>query len=195
MSEEIDPFVALRDTLEADLKDRGFQLDEHPPAEEPRIREKLSPKTSRDLSNLYDEFLMYYDYLSNDLTNSKVYYGVTKARLVKITAEVSSEAKKVAELTNPESRKNWVLTHPDVVQGTCDFLYYEQLVEATEERRRRISKSMDRIWRELLSRQSRPSRGREVPQNSYTPNTYKDKSDDEQPPQRRPRPFNLPRDS
>ena len=199
MSEaEDDPFVLLLDTLDADLKARGFNPSSSPPGEEPRIRGKLSKKTDIELSNMYDEFLEYFDYLSEDLTDLGVKHGVTKERLAKVRAAAAAEAVQHAGLKTQEARKNWVIVHPDVVQVTVDFQYFEQLVKAQTERSRRISKSMDRIWRELMSRKERTGRTREPPRggrsNRYTPDNYeRSENNDEQ--QHRPRPFNRPKRS
>lgn len=158
-----DPFFELKDTLDKDLSSQGFDPDKSPPGKEPRIRTKLSAKTSVQLRDLYDEFLGYYGYLTDVITRCVVFKDITKGRLVSEKARVTLAATKTATLKNAEARKAWVDCHPDVNAATCEYLYFKEMYEATEERRRKLSKSMDRIYRELLLREENSHASRSTP--------------------------------
>lgn len=118
------------------------------------------------MRDTYDEFLAYYKYLSDLLPRCTAFKEITKARQVVVRATALLDANKRQELGNSDSRKAWVETRPEVVTAVCEYLYFKSLYDATEERRHGLSKSMDRIYRELMlrsenseyDRQAKPTR-------------------------------------
>jgi hypothetical protein len=149
-----DAFLELRTRLEKDLRDTGFDPDTKPPFKEPRITFSLSELTDKDLRDQYDRFLRFYDYLTDEITRCEVYLGTTKARATTIFAAISLEVHEQKAYTNAETRKHAVLVHPSYLVAQKDFLYFNQLHSALEERRRKMSKSIDRIYREITFRMS-----------------------------------------
>ena len=147
-----DTFLELRTRLEKDLEKTGFSPEPSPPFKEPRIKNHLSESSDSELRNMYDDFLRFYDYLTDEITRCEVYLGTTKERANTIHAAISLEVAEQKQYTNAESRKNAVLVHPSYIVARKDFLYFNQLHAALEERRRKISKSIDRIYREITFR-------------------------------------------
>ena len=147
-----DPFLELREQLEGALVKTGFNPAPNPPSKEPRVVGSLSDASDRELKNLYDSFLAFYDYLTDELTRCEVYLETTKERADTVHASIILEANKQKELTNAEARKSYVITHPAHIAAKKDYLYFKQLYSAQEQRRKKMSKSMDRLYRELMLR-------------------------------------------
>ena len=150
-----DPFLELQETLEQDLAATGFRPGEEPSGGEPRITGRLSARSDVVLKDLYDDLLNFYDYLSDQITRFILRKDSAKARVTYIRALTTRNAP--SSLGNAEQRKAYVESHADVIAVICDHLYFKQMHESLEERRRKISKSIERIARELYSRNSRHS--------------------------------------
>ena len=148
----MEPFKKLRDQLIDDLGKTGFSPQTSPPCSEPRLQDKVSRMTEHDLKDLYDEFLAYYDYLTDQITKWEVYLGTTKEMADTVHGAVLLNVHKDKALKNAELRKAAVAVHPAYLAARKDYLYVKQMHSAQDERRRRISKSMDRIYRELMLR-------------------------------------------
>ena len=149
-----DAFLELRTRLEKDLRETGFNPEAKPPFSEPKITSPLSESSDKELRDQYDKFLRFYDYLTDEITRCEVYLGTTKERANTISAAISLEVQEQKNYTNAEARKNAVLVHPAYIIARTDFLYFNQLHSALEERRRKISKSIDRVYREITFRMS-----------------------------------------
>ena len=153
----VDIFLALKGKLERDLKATGFSPSKDPPKEtEPVIDKVLSKCTSTELRDLYDEFLMFYNYITDQITRCLCFLEVTKARQSQHHAEAMQEAHISKKLTNADLRKAYVETHGSYLAAKRDYLYFKQLLSAQEERRRKISKSMERISREIWLQTQEP---------------------------------------
>ena len=167
-------FVKLKETLIADLSKTGFKPQVTPPCEEPRLREKVSRLTEHELKDMYDEFLSYYDYLTDQITKWEVYLGTTKEMADVVHGAVLLEVYENKILKNAELRKAAVVVHPAYLSARKDYLYVKQMHSAQDERRKRISKSMDRIYRELMLRtQDDTGRSFETQRNSSVKNMFK----------------------
>ena len=167
-------FVKLKETLINDLGKTGFKPQSTPPSEEPRIRRKVSRMTAPELKDLYDEFLAYYDYLTDQITKWEIYLGTTKEMADTVHGAVLLEIHKDKDLKNAELRKAAVATHPAYLAARKDYLYVKQMHSAQDERRKRISKSMDRIYRELMLRtQDDAGRSFEAPRHPAVKNMFK----------------------
>jgi len=147
-----DIFLDLKSQLEADLKTTGFNPGTEPPQKEPEIITNLSELRVSSLKNLYDQYLIFYGYLTDQITRCLVFSEVTKARQAQKQAEAMKEAHANKELTNADIRKAYVETNNSYLLAKRDYLYFKQLLAAHEERRRKMSKSMDRVGRELWLR-------------------------------------------
>ena len=110
------------------------------------------------MKDLYDEFLAFYEYLTDNIVRCLGFVSVAKARMELKKAEALIAAKKDDSVTNAESRNGFVLTNPAYMAAQQDHIYFKTMLAMHEERRRKISKSMDRIGRELwLRTQDEPS--------------------------------------
>ena len=152
-----EPYLKLRTQLEKDLKKSGFIPASEPPCEEPYIQGNISDMSEKSLKDMYDKFLAFYDYLTDLITHQEVYLHTTKERSDTIYAAIFLEAMKDKALSNAEARKCFVQIHPAYMVAKHDYLYCKQYHAAQEERRRKISKSMDRLYRELMLRAQRDS--------------------------------------
>ena len=147
-----DPFLELQQALERDLAATGFAPSNSPPTAEPTIAGRLRAKSEEYLKDLYDDLLNFYDYLTEQITRCVLRQDAAKARVVYIRAKAMQS---VSKLPNAEARKNAVEVDPEVVEVTCDYLYYRQMHEAMDERRRKNSKAIERVSRELYLRNSK----------------------------------------
>ena len=152
MSDDNDLFLDLRDTLEQDLRATGFSPSKEPPDKEPTIPKGLSEKPNEFLKSLYDEFLAYYVYLTDQVAQDTYYAAVGKARLELKIAEATKRISTDVKLTNAEHRKSAIVTDHEVLGAQRDFTYFKSKLSVQEDRKRKISKCMDRIGRELWFR-------------------------------------------
>lgn len=160
------PFLELKDRLEKDLKATGFNPANNPPSVEPSLPAKLSVLTDDGLRDLYDDFLKYYDYLTDQITRCEVYLGTTKERAAAIYAAIKLEAAQDDRFKNAEARNSFVDVHPAYLAAMQDYLYFKQFHAAQEERRKKISKSIERVSRDLWGR-SQDQKGLE-PRTTFT---------------------------
>lgn len=148
-----DTFLELKTQLERELKATGFSPKAEPPLkEEPTVNSNLSAMSLNQLKDLYDEYLMFYGYLTDQITRCLCFVEVTKARQAQQHAEAMKKAHNDKSLTNADLRKADVETNSAYIRAKRDYLYFKQLLAAHEERRRKMSKSMDRVGRELWLR-------------------------------------------
>ena len=152
-----DLFLDLRKTLEEDLRATGFSPDREPPGEEPRIPQGLKDLPNEDLKSLYDTFLAFFEYISDQLAKASSYATISKARLESVAADATLACVRDKQLTNADLRKAFVIKAS--VGAKRDYVYFKAQVDVHEARLRKISKSMDRLGRELWFRaQDEPER-------------------------------------
>jgi hypothetical protein len=147
-----DLFLSLRTTLDEDLKATGFAPDRSPPGREPRVPRELRDLDNYSLKGLYDEFLAYYDYLSDQIAQDNGYSLIGKARLELMAATASRKAQADKSLTNADARKAFVETDQELLGAKRDYVYFKARLQTQRERRDKISKCMERIGRELWFR-------------------------------------------
>jgi len=156
----MDVFIALKDTLEQELQRTGFKQPEAPPIGEPEMPRRLRELAIDDLVDLVDDFQVFYNYLSDEITRVLTFEGITKAQVDLQYALAKKEAALNKELTNESARNIEVETNEVYLGAVADYLYFKQGHAQLEERRRKISKSIERLYRELMYRdQSLASRG------------------------------------
>lgn len=147
---EEDVFLALRTTLENDLRATGFSPDREPPGEEPRIPQGLKYLPNEDIKGLYDSYLSFFEYISDQLAKASSYATISKARLETVAAEATLATARDSKLTNSELRKAFITK--SCLGAKRDYVYFKAQVDVHEARLRKISKSMDRLGRELWFR-------------------------------------------
>jgi hypothetical protein len=149
-------FEVVRDKLEKSLGDTGFDPAPEPPSEEePKITTSIARMSEEDIGELYDDFLKYYNYLTDEITRCEVFLKTTQYKLKAMEAELKLHANshsKSLGLSNVELRTAWVESHSLYLSCLHDYLYFKQLYAAQDQRRKKMSKSMDRIWRDLTLR-------------------------------------------
>lgn len=145
-----DIFLELRETLENDLRATGFSPDRDPPGSDPVIPREVRTLPNEELKGLYDEYLSFFEYVSDLLAQASSYASISKARLEAVAAEATLSGAKDKSLTNAELRKAHVTK---VCLGARrDYVYFKAQVDVHEARLRKLSKSMDRLGRELWFR-------------------------------------------
>lgn len=147
-----DVFLALRETLEEDMKRTGFNPDSDPPIKEPRLREHISDMETTSLKNLYDDFLAFYEYVTDQVAQDSAYTLIAKARMELMQAQALKRAHMNSELKNADMRKAAVTTDGQYISAQRDYIYFKTRSGMQSERRARLSKSMDRLGRELWLR-------------------------------------------
>lgn len=147
---EKDIFLELRETLEKDLRATGFSPDREPPGTDPAIPRDVKDLPNESLKGLYDEYLAFFEYVSDRLAQASSYASISKARLEQVAAEATLASVREKSLTNADLRKAFVTKA--CVGAKRDYVYFKAQVDVHEARLRKISKSMDRIGRELWFR-------------------------------------------
>ena len=147
-----DVFLNLKNTLEQDLESTGFTVDDSPPGEEPKIRGDLQSLSIESIKEKYDQFMAYYEYVTDEITRLLGYTAITKARMELAHASAVKKAHANKELTNAEIRKAWVTSESEYVEAHRDHLYFKTMLNMQEERRKKFSKAMDRLGREMWFR-------------------------------------------
>ena len=158
-----DLFLELRGTLEEDLKRTGFDPDTNPPGKEPKIRGSVSDLDAPNLKKLYDQFLAFYDYITDQIATDIGFVMVSKARLEQVHAQALLRAQGDSSLKNAEQRKAAATTDGTYVGAQRDYTYFKAKLAMQQERRDKYKRAMDRIGRELWYRTQDDS------QEFYTP--------------------------
>jgi hypothetical protein len=163
-----DIFLILKSTIEKDLEETGFVLDEGPPSVEPKIRGGIDDLSMVQLKNLYDQFLSFYEYLSDEVTRFIGYVNITKARHDHVEASVLKRIYASGDFKNAESRKCELLTDPIYLGAQKDYLYCKTMLSTQRERRDKLLKSIERLGREFWLRKDSHTKSRVIEQ-EFTP--------------------------
>ena len=147
-----DLFLGLRNIIEQDLKDTGFNPDSEPPSKEPRFPRNLSKLETAEIKELYDDYMSWYEYLTDQLSQDQAFQTVSKARLDTVWAEATKRVAKNKDATNADLRKAFIQTDIEYLGAFQDYTYFKSKVSVQSERRDKIKRSMDRIGRELWFR-------------------------------------------
>ena len=166
-----DLFTTLRGIIEQDLKATGFSPDSEPPSKEPRFPRTLSKMGTPEIKELYDDYMSWYEYLTDQLSQDMAFLTVAKARLDTVQAESTKRASKCKEATNADLRKAYIQTDIEYLGALQDHTYFAAKKVVQSERRDKIKRSMDRIGRELWFR-TQDDHPVEAPANYRRP-TYK----------------------
>jgi len=147
-----DLFLSLRGIIEKDLKSTGFNPDPEPPSKEPRFPRNLSQMGTSEIKELYDDYMSWYEYLTDQLSQDQAFLTVAKARLDTVWAEATKRVVKNKEATNADLRKAFIQTDLEYMGANQDYIYFKSKLSVQVERRDKVKKSMDRIGRELWFR-------------------------------------------
>ncbi len=147
-----DLFTSLRGVIEADLRKTGFCPDTTIPSAEPRFPSNLSKLDTAKVKEIYDDYMSWYEYLTDQLSQDQAFLTVAKARLETVHAEATKRVAKNKEATNADLRKAHIQTDLEYLGALQDFTYFKAKEKVQSERRDKIKRSMDRIGRELWFR-------------------------------------------
>ena len=147
-----DLFLQLRTIIESDLKSTGFNPDSEPPSVEPRFPRNLSKMETAAIKELYDDYMSWYEYLTDQLSQDSAFLTVSKARLDTVQAEATKRVAKNKDATNADLRKAHIQTDIEYLGAFQDYTYFKSKVTVQSERRDKVKRSMDRIGRELWFR-------------------------------------------
>jgi len=147
-------FTDLSNEVDQELINTGFAPANSPPGTEPHLPTNVSSLPLERVKALYDEFLEFYNYISDRITVGSVPLGLTKDAASVVEAEVVLLAhSKKSEYPNADLRKAFVTSHPALLAAQKDHAFFKQLLGAQNNRLKKLSKSMDRLYRELMIRQ------------------------------------------
>ena len=148
-------------------------MDAGPPSTEPKIRGSVDDMAIKQVKDLYDQFLAFYEYLSDEVARFIGYANITKARHDHVEATVLKRIHAAGECKNAESRKCALLTDLEYIGAQKDYVYCKTMLSTQRERRDKIQKSMDRLGRELWLRKD-DTKARTVEQDFTPKRAYSD---------------------
>jgi hypothetical protein len=149
---EPDVYDELGAMLENDLHTTGFSMKNSPPCEAPNVYGGLSKLDLSEIRDLYDRYLAYYDYITDQIAGLEIYRKTTEKRLERVHATLTLQASENRKLSNADLRKAWVVVHDTYQAAQQDHLYFKQMLSAQERRYRKLSKVKEDVSRELWSR-------------------------------------------
>lgn len=170
ITEKVASFSDIKSRMDNELAKQGFAAEEPSPVgEPPKIKSHLTKKKSSQLRDMYDDLMAWYDYLDGEAIRNSTQLATAKKKLKIVDAELILYVNKFSDtlgLSNAEQRAAWVERHPLHIVVSKDILFFSEMAAANDSRKKKISKSMERIWREITAR-------KEVPKyNGPMPRTY-----------------------
>jgi hypothetical protein len=153
MSDQSNRYLETVAQLESELDSTGYALERDPPGKEPELPDRvIRDLTVNEVKDLYDKFLAFHAFLSHQLAKCLIYLGAAEARARVARAEVFQRICADKTYTNAELREGAVLLDEDFQRIDADRLYFKSLFDIQEERRKSMSKIMERLARELALR-------------------------------------------
>lgn len=144
-----DRFLELKNAIEGELERTGFRPSVVPPGPEPALPTRLAGMPTDEVLGLCDDFQGFYNFLTDEITRCLTFEEVTKARVSYTRAVALKRVLMDKSLSNDKLRSAEIETDEQFLEAQGEYLYFKQMHEAQEERRRKLSKSMDRLYREL----------------------------------------------
>ena len=86
-----DLFMSLRGIIEKDLQATGFAPDSEPPSKEPRFPRNLSKLGTSEVKELYDDYMSWYEYLTDQLSQDQAFLTVTTVSYTHLTLPTNRE--------------------------------------------------------------------------------------------------------
>jgi hypothetical protein len=143
-------------TLTEDLRATGFNAEAPIPGEEPCLLQGADQMSMSDLKVAYDAYLAFYEYLTTQEIRFSTQLLIQQAKLEFAVASITLQVgKNKSEYPNAEMREAAVKVAPEVVSAGMEVLYLRGMRDALEERRKKLSKTMERLYRELMLRTDR----------------------------------------
>ena len=154
-----DRFVDLKNTIEEEMRRTGFYPAPHPPAEkEPELPASLSGMAYEDMLKICDELQTFYNYITDEITRCIAFEGSVDMRLRVAEATARRRVTKDKTLPNDKIREAEITLDEGYLDAMEEVKYFEGRHKQLEERRRKHSKSLDRLYREMnLRGQDTPS--------------------------------------
>lgn len=123
--------------------------------------------TLDQVRDLYDEYVEFYSYLTAELIKLNMYLGPCEHAYKHAKATALLDAAKDKSM-NAAMRDAYVQCDEIVLAADLEFQYFDRLWRAQDERRRGASKVIERLWRELVTREKLPGREhyKPVPRNT-----------------------------
>jgi hypothetical protein len=147
-----DIFLDLQETLDRDLRATGFAPDDEPPGLEPKFRGSVSGMHTEEIKDLYDTFLAFHGYVSEQHAQAALNATIAEARWKSLQASFVKESQADSSLRNADLRKAAIATDPNCLSAQRDHVYFKSTAAAHEKRLQRMSKVMARLARELWHR-------------------------------------------
>lgn len=147
-----DRYDLLLGMLETDLANTGFNPEKEPPGLEPRLPKGVSSLPQSQLRAHYDDYQAFYEFLTDQLIKILPHLETNRERAKTTLATVRGEVSANTALTNKEARDSAIETDERVIGTRVRVVYLETLQAAQEERRKKMSKAMERLYRELMLR-------------------------------------------
>lgn len=134
---------AIAAAIQEDLRNTGFVAPQAPPALEPLITRPISTMSAGECRVMYDECLAFSEYLTGVLVQLASFYRPAKHKLEVSRAKLKLEHTKLAN----DLRDARVIV--DTSDQAAELMYIATMMDAHEERRKKLSKIMERLWRQI----------------------------------------------
>ena len=168
-NETTNGYAAALDQLEQDHASIGLVPRDRLIAE-PQLPESISTLPPDQVKELYDQYLAYYDFLTEQLIFREIGLGVAGSNLRHVEAVVLLRVSALPGKSNKDVRDASVLVDLDYRDANEHFAIVSGYVKAVSEKRNVCSKIMDRLYRELMLRSEvNNAYGRSVPNVALMP--------------------------
>ena len=151
--EETFDFNRVQQLIEQDLLDSGFNSSQNPPGKEPALPAQVGTMSLQELRDLYDAYLAFYEYLTNQLVQLIPKLAVVQEQLIYKEAKARLRIAKDKEFTNEALRDAAISIDDKVLDARLEVRTINGIKQAQEERRNKMSKTMERLYRELVLRE------------------------------------------
>lgn len=155
MNESTQPLLDNLDLItaavEADLLATGFVVRSDSAETEPKFPKELSKLPLEEVKTWYDRYLAFYEYLTEQIIQFSSQLAISEAKLTTLRALKSAELLRAdkTRYSNAAFKEEALLCDNDINEAYSAALYNRMMLDAQEERRKCMSKTMDRIYREI----------------------------------------------
>lgn len=144
-------YADVQDALEADLAAIGLTLNTVQ-VEQPVFPENVQDLPERRVKELYDHYLCYYEFLTDQLIFREIGLGIAQENKKYVEAVELLNVTKAMGKSSQDLRDAAVLKSDAYQEASHHLAYLQGFTKGVGEKRSVVSKIMDRLYRELLLR-------------------------------------------
>ena len=149
--EQSNGYAEAWEALEQDLAALGIApKEERTP--QPDFPENASAMSDDQLKETYDQYLQFYDYLTDQLSSREIGLGFAAGNLKAVEADLTVAVAAENPKMSVDMRAAHVVRHPYYLEANQQHCTVVGSVKAFQAKMHSCSKIMDRLYRELLLR-------------------------------------------